>query len=538
VDDALVSLLDEALDGIDPADGALRARLLARLASELAYAPTDTRRHELGEQAVAMAERVGDPAALGYALVRRLVVLMEPGNATHREVLASSILDLARRTGDRELAAEGHGWRLFARLELGNLAGVEQDLDALCRLAEETRHPHYRWLAAMFRAMRALLGARFDDAERLAADALAVGQAHGNPNALVAYGSQLYVLRWGQGRLEEIEPLLEGFVERHASAPVWESATAHLLAILGRLDEARRRFGPACDAFLAMRHDVTWLPHLGLLAEACARIGDRARAAVLYDLLRPFADQHLVTGPGAACLGPAARPAALLAAVLERWDEALALLDLALDRTERLGALGWVAQTLSDRAAVLAERDAPGDREAAAACCARARALAVRLDLRGLTAAVEALAMPLGAEPAPEPDATARQVLRHEGDHWTVEYGGRAFHLRDSKGIRLLAHLLSHPGQEFHAAVLAAEVDGRTEAPDPSTVGIDESERHRVSVTRAIHTLLARVTTAHPGLGEHLARTVHTGTLCSYGPDPRIPTVWELRRSGPGERRQ
>src|SRR5262249_34800425 len=201
VDCALIELLDQALHVLDPADSALRARLLARLASELSYAPADTRRHELGAQAVAMAERVGDPAALGYALVRRLIVLLEPGNAGQRQLLGSSILDLARRTADRELAAEGRGWQLFSHLELGDLASVEQDLDALCHLAEETRHPHYRWLAAMFRAMRALLAARFDDAERLAADALAVGQAHGNPNAMVAYGSQLYVLRWGQGRL-------------------------------------------------------------------------------------------------------------------------------------------------------------------------------------------------------------------------------------------------------------------------------------------------------------------------------------------------
>src|SRR5262249_24266582 len=102
-----------------------------------------------------------------------------------------------------------------------------------------------------------------------------------------------------------------------------------------------------------------------------------------------------------------------------------------------------------------------------------------------------------------------------------------AFRLRKSKGIRLLAYLLSHPGREFHAVVLAAAADGKPEAPDPSAVGLDESERHRVSVTRAIHTLLARVTTAHPGLGEHLARTVRTGALCSYAPDPRVPTVWQ-----------
>jgi tetratricopeptide (TPR) repeat protein len=272
----------------------------------------------------------------------------------------------------------------------------------------------------MFRAMRALLAARFDDAERLAAAALAIGEAHGNPNALVAYGSQVYVMRWGQGRLEEIAPLLDEFVARHASGPVWESAAANLHATLGRLDEARRRFEPACDAFLTMPRDVTWLPHLGLLAESCARIGDRTRAATLYGLLEPFAGQHLVTGPGAACLGAAGRPAGLLAALLGRHDEALALLDQALDGNERMGALAWVAQTLSDRAAVLLAREARGDREAASACVARARALAARLDLRGVTAAVEALAERLGGEPDAVEDAASRQVLRHEGDHWTA----------------------------------------------------------------------------------------------------------------------
>src|SRR4029077_21043594 len=185
--------------------------------------PSETRRHELGEQAVAMAERLRDPGTLRDALAPRHVVLMEPGSAARRRVLASSILELAQRTGDREMAAEGRGWRLFAHLELGDLAGVDHDLHLLSQLAEEPRHPHYRWLTAMFRAMRALLAAHFDDAERLAGDALAIGERVGDPNALVAYGAQLYVLRRGQGRLAELEPLMSGFVARHASAPVWET---------------------------------------------------------------------------------------------------------------------------------------------------------------------------------------------------------------------------------------------------------------------------------------------------------------------------
>jgi hypothetical protein len=156
---------------------------------------------------------------------------------------------------------------------------------------------------------------------------------------------------------------------------------------------------------------------------------------------------------------------------------------------------------------------------------AQARALATRLDLHGVATSAEALAARLGTEVEAADETMPRQVLRQERDHWTLEYQGREFHVRDSKGMRLLAHLMRHPGREFHAAALVALAEGRPE-PQNVTFGLEESERHRVSVTRAIHSLLDRVATAHPALGEHLERTVRTGTLCSYTPDPRVPTTW------------
>src|SRR4030095_12025874 len=171
-------------------------------------------------------------------------------------------------------------------------------------------------------------------------------------------------------------------------------------ALLGRLDEARARFQPACDAFLALPRDVTWLPHLGLLGETCAAVGDRARADILRGLLEPFAGQQIVAGPGAACYGPAARVVALLAATLGHWDEALAQLDRSDALSGRLGALAWVAQTTADRAAVLAARAAPGDREAARACLARVRGLASRLGLQRVAQSADALAGRLGDDGA------------------------------------------------------------------------------------------------------------------------------------------
>lgn len=53
------------------------------------------------------------------------------------------------------------------------------------------------------------------------------------------------------------------------------------------------------------------------------------------------------------------------------------------------------------------------------------------------------------------------------------------------------------------------------------------SERARASITRALRYALARIAAHHPALGEHLEVTVHTGTYCSYVPDPRAPADWE-----------
>jgi tetratricopeptide (TPR) repeat protein len=52
------------------------------------------------------------------------------------------------------------------------------------------------------------------------------------------------------------------------------------------------------------------------------------------------------------------------------------------------------------------------------------------------------------------------------------------------------------------------------------------AERARVNVTRAVKTLLARIRQHSPALASHLDATVHTGTFCSYSPDPRSPFTW------------
>ncbi len=54
------------------------------------------------------------------------------------------------------------------------------------------------------------------------------------------------------------------------------------------------------------------------------------------------------------------------------------------------------------------------------------------------------------------------------------------------------------------------------------------SERARAGVTRAVRQAIARIGEHHPQLGEHLNRTIRTGTYCVYFPDPRAPAEWEF----------
>jgi class 3 adenylate cyclase len=61
-----------------------------------------------------------------------------------------------------------------------------------------------------------------------------------------------------------------------------------------------------------------------------------------------------------------------------------------------------------------------------------------------------------------EPDLAAdvptseKNVFRCEGDYWTIAYEGRAFRLRDTRGLRCLAELLTSPGHEVRALDLAS----------------------------------------------------------------------------------
>lgn len=51
-------------------------------------------------------------------------------------------------------------------------------------------------------------------------------------------------------------------------------------------------------------------------------------------------------------------------------------------------------------------------------------------------------------------------TFRREGDFWTISHRERTFRLRDMKGLQYIAHLLAHPGEQFHVHDLVTAIDG------------------------------------------------------------------------------
>ncbi len=93
-------------------------------------------------------------------------------------------------------------------------------------------------------------------------------------------------------------------------------------------------------------------------------MGDADSAEVLYRLLLPWAAFNVADQPEA-IRGSVSRYLGLLAAMLERWNEAFRHFEDALAMNERMGARPWLARTQHDYARMLLARDDPGDAEKA-----------------------------------------------------------------------------------------------------------------------------------------------------------------------------
>jgi hypothetical protein len=281
-------------------------------------------------------------------------------------------LEIADRHGDALARFSALHWRAIVSVESGRLAEAATLVERENEIAERLRQPTAHWLAAYDSATQALMSGRLEEAEQAAERAGKIAMDSEQPEALAFWVGQLINIRYEQGRLMELEPVIAQQVEANPGIPAFRAALA-LARVDGGLDDAARQVLAVDGAtgFAEFPYDSNWLVGLAIYAEVCGQVADAAAAEPLLALLEPYADQ--VAFNSATAWGLIARHVANLEAVLGRRDRAQERLRDVAVRHERMGAPIWLARTRLDLARVLG--DGARTRELAEAALEAARRL-------------------------------------------------------------------------------------------------------------------------------------------------------------------
>jgi class 3 adenylate cyclase len=321
VDAERVALIRTAIDATDAAMAAEHARLLANLASEVVFAEDLAARRQLTDAALAIAREAGDAATLAHVLIARCVALWHPSTLDERLAHGVELAGLAEELGDPHLAYFTNWYQYAALVEAARMPEADAALAASGELAGSMGPSMPAWIQRFTEAGRAVLAGDLDAAERLAEDALAVGDRGGQPDAALFHGVLLFAIRLHEDRVAEIAELIEqagtGDDVPDGVDALWGIAACHL----GRDDDARAvldRLGR--DAFAHTPQHQAWASIVWAAAVIAAHLGDRARVEQCYDLLLPYAGTLVF--PGLAVFDAVDSTLGMLAGVLGRTDAA------------------------------------------------------------------------------------------------------------------------------------------------------------------------------------------------------------------------
>ncbi len=546
--------LQAAHDAVDPASS-LALRLRARLVGEADYVA--------GESSAILnvleeAQRAGDPVAWAEAASIAHHCLLGPDHGGQRRALAQQLITEGFRTSRRSDLLMGMLWRTVDLF----LDGDPHAQRGLAEVREQVAAQDHLAVGFVLDAIGVMLSireGRFEEAELRAERCAQRGRAAGDADADGWFAAQMVTIRWYQGRLAELAPILREVANSPTLSAIDNGHVAALAVSAASAGDVRE----AAGALARLRgHDLallprssSWLVSMYGVVETAYLLSDTETASAAYALLTPFARLPMMGSLAVACFGSVQH--ALGVAMLTVGDSEHAATHFRAAIQDNLALGHWPAVALSRWR--LAEA-LPHDGEAA-----REREEATR----------EAAALGMALPGAVVRDAS-RVTCERRGKQWLVEWGARTALVDHSVGMTYLATLLANPGYELAAVELAAgpgpavpggsaqpvldeaatqhyrkwlanleaELDeheanndaGRAERVRTerdwllgelsAAAGLagrvrefaDAEERARIAVGKAIRRALAKITAVDQAIGETLRDGVQTGARCCYRP--------------------
>lgn len=584
----MLGLCQQALVALGPDEPVLAALLRVRLAAERAYdgQPIDAVRAAIDD-----IRRLGDPAATAEALSLYHHTLLAPGYADVRLDVADEILDAAAQCQASIFSLFGLCWRTVD-LYLAGDSRAERSFIELREQSGALASRSIGYIASVLDVMRAIRRGELKHAEGLAADVLARGQEAGDADAFGYYGGHLLGIRWAQGRVGEMRPMIDAVIESASLRRrdrIYPALRAYALALEGDLAGAHAAIDELLAEGLESISDFSnGLATLAVLIEAAAALDDSTLADEVAQQLAPFAGLPVMPSLAVICLGPGERFMGLAHATGGRLDDAIACFRRALVANRRLQNAPVDALIHADLAATLRRRGRVGDEAAAAEHAATAVRLGTAM---GMTARVATWKAEIaGRDPTDGSVPAVPGALEQHDGTWRVAINGRTTTVDHVVGMRYVAALIARPDTDISAADLNAAVTGgleirecAREAPalDPEArrdyqrrlaeldrqldladrrgdvdrgrraadertalldrlrrdTGLggrarrltDDAERCRMRVSKAIQRAISRVEAADRVLGRALATRIRTGHVCRYETDPGQPIDWTVR---------
>jgi class 3 adenylate cyclase/tetratricopeptide (TPR) repeat protein len=386
VDPERVALLEQAVELTGPARSAMRARLLAHYASEIAFGEDRQRTLAAADEAVAIAREIGDRSLLASVLLMTSYGYNEGPRYRARLTETAEAVELADRTGDPTLRVVARIFRSSALLTVGDISASARAISQAMTIAESEGSPLMQWSARANYVQVTASAGRIDEAEALNNECLELAGRLGQSDGPEWWAAILSSITWLRGSAGELADAAADFAERYPLNTGWRTVQAWLLSEAGRADEARA---------VLVDYDLDPVALLGQpwpfmataqLALAAWRLGDGELAQRIIDALAPYEQcwSHyivFVVGPVRWSLGLAHATAGAL-------DRAIELLETALADVRRQGCVAHAAVIAVDLAEVLLQH---GDRERAAQLLAEAREAAERIGAQPLVQRAAAL---------------------------------------------------------------------------------------------------------------------------------------------------
>ncbi|MBN0042532.1 AAA family ATPase [Streptomyces actuosus] len=379
-----ISRLCRAALAVEGLSGAVRARLLAQLASASADLGSPGMAAEHARAALDLAEATGDLRAELDAARAREMTLAHPDDTAERLSLGELSVSRAEQLGDPLAAVLGHEWRIQAGYLLGRLNLVTDAISGIKAITARSALPLTRWHLLRVTASQAVQVGEFAAARRYNEEAAELALASGDQTAIAMNHVLCQQLALVRGAPEELPEEMWRDLDRAPREPLILSVRARALFLARRLDEAREAYtGLRALLPIPMTHP-TWPGVLLHLVDLIEMIGDAEAARLVFDQLALFRPYPGALGtPTAYFSGTVSRELGRLALVAGRPAEAETLLREALVRNHDLGARPYVALTCLNLATVQRDQGALAE---AAALAGETLAIADQLDQPGPSA--------------------------------------------------------------------------------------------------------------------------------------------------------